>query len=335
MPHGCDGFQGHVAGPLDGPLVVLLQEDGADQACYRLLVRKDSNEIGASLDLAVEAFEGVGRVELHPVFLGKGHVGQHVGFGLVHQGGELRHLGPDLIGDLAPLGLGRLGAVLGEGGADEGRNDAPALLVGVGQNVAHEMDPATLPSGVEYPRHRGLDAGMVVRDHQFDPAQAAARQRTQELNPEGLGFRGAGGHAQNLAPAVTVEADGDDHRHRDHPAVPAHFDIGGVEPDGGPITLQGPIEEARHLVGDFGAQPRHLALGNAGQAHGLDQIIDRAGRYALDIGLLDDGCQRLLGHMAGFQKAGEVVAALAQFRNAQLDRAATRWDPSIPTSQSR
>ena len=33
----------------------------------------------------------------------EGHVGQHVGLGLVHQRGELRDLGPELVGDAAPL----------------------------------------------------------------------------------------------------------------------------------------------------------------------------------------------------------------------------------------
>ena len=39
----------------------------------------------------------------------------------------------------------------------------------------------------------------------------------------------------------------------------------------------------------------------------------------MDVGLLDDRGQRLLGHPARLQKAGE-VAALAQLRDAQLDR---------------
>ena len=53
--------------------------------------------------------------------LGKAHVGEHVLLGLVQQRGELGQLGPDLVGDLAPLGLGGVGMVLGEGGGDEGR----------------------------------------------------------------------------------------------------------------------------------------------------------------------------------------------------------------------
>ena len=77
------------------------------------------------------------------------------------------------------------------------------------------------------------------------------------------------------------------------------------------------------LVVDLLAQPRDLALGDAGPAHRLDQIVDRAGRDALDIGLLDHRRQRLLGHPARLEEARK-VAALAQLRDAQLHRAGAR-----------
>ena len=105
--------------------------------------------------------------------LREGHVGQHVGLGLVHEGGELRHLGPELIGDAAPLGAGGFGVVLGEGGGDEGRDDAAAALAGMGQHVAHEVDAAALPGGAQHLGDRGLDALMGVGDDQLDAAQAA------------------------------------------------------------------------------------------------------------------------------------------------------------------
>lgn len=56
------------------------------------------------------------------------NVGQDVVLGPVHEGCELRHLGPHLIGDGAPLEAGGLGGVLGEGGGDEGgdRYNPPA-----------------------------------------------------------------------------------------------------------------------------------------------------------------------------------------------------------------
>ena len=60
----------------------------------------------------------------------------------------------------------------------------------------------------------------------------------------------------------------------------------------------------------------------------LDQVVDRAGRDALDVGLLDHRRQRLLGHAARLEEAGE-VAALAQLGDAQLDRAGARLPVAV------
>jgi len=49
----CDGFQCHVARPLDRPFVVLFEQDGADQAGNGLLIGEDADNLGAALDLAV------------------------------------------------------------------------------------------------------------------------------------------------------------------------------------------------------------------------------------------------------------------------------------------
>jgi hypothetical protein len=64
MADRCDGFQGHLSRSLDRPVVVLLEEDGADQAGDGGLVWKDADDIGAALDLAVEAIDRVCRVQL-------------------------------------------------------------------------------------------------------------------------------------------------------------------------------------------------------------------------------------------------------------------------------
>jgi hypothetical protein len=61
--------------------------------------------------------------------------------------------------------------------------------------------------------------------------------------------------------------------------------------------------------------PRH--------AHGLHELVDRTRRDALDIGLLNHRCERLLARTARLKEAGE-VAALAQLRDLQVDRASTR-----------
>jgi len=74
------------------------------------------------------------------------------------------------------------------------------------------------------------------------------------------------------------------------------------------------------LLVELDAQPRDLALGDAGHAECLDQVIHGARGDTLDVGLLDHRRQRLLGRPAGLQELGE-VAALAQLRDLQLDAA--------------
>ncbi len=56
----CDGFQGHVARALDGPFVVLLEQDGTDEPDDSGLVGEDADDLGAALDLAVEPFQRIG-----------------------------------------------------------------------------------------------------------------------------------------------------------------------------------------------------------------------------------------------------------------------------------
>ncbi len=70
---------------------------------------------------------------------GRVNVAQHAGLGLINEGGELGHLGPDLVGHRAPLGAGGFGCVLREGVGDDGRDNAAALLSGMGKDVPHEV----------------------------------------------------------------------------------------------------------------------------------------------------------------------------------------------------
>jgi len=51
------------------PLVVLLDEDGADEADDAAAVREDPDDVGAPADLAVEAFAGVVAPDLPPDLL--------------------------------------------------------------------------------------------------------------------------------------------------------------------------------------------------------------------------------------------------------------------------
>ena len=305
--------------------VVLFEEQGSDQTGDGGLVGKDADDFAASLDLAVEPLQRVGGVQPGAMLGGEAHVGEHIDLGLIHEGGEFGHAGPGLIGDVTPLLAGGGGIVLGEGGADPGGDDAALGLAGVGQGVAHEMDAAALPGRPQDPGDGGLQPLVRVRDHQLDAPEAAAGKRAQKLDPERLGLAVTDGHAQHLAPAVGVDADGDDDRDRDDVMVAPGFDIGGVEPDVGPVALDRAAEEGLHPLVYLRAEPRDLALADALHAHGAHQVVDRAGRDALDIGFLDHRGQGLLGQPPGLEEDREVAAA-PQLGDAQLDRAG----PGLP-----
>ena len=67
---------------------------------------------------------------------------------------SLGSLGRSWSATLRHCARGGLGVVLGEGGGDEGGDDAPAALAGMRQHVAHEVDAAALPGGVAAPWRR-------------------------------------------------------------------------------------------------------------------------------------------------------------------------------------
>ena len=69
----------HVSRPMDGPLIVLFEQDGADEADDGVVVGEDAHDLGSALDLAVDPLDRVGAVELDAMLPGEGHVGQHVG----------------------------------------------------------------------------------------------------------------------------------------------------------------------------------------------------------------------------------------------------------------
>ena len=59
-----DAFRRDVTSTLDSPFVVLLEQDGADEAGDGFLVGEDADDIGAPLDLADQPLDGVGGVQL-------------------------------------------------------------------------------------------------------------------------------------------------------------------------------------------------------------------------------------------------------------------------------
>jgi len=106
--------------------------------------------------------------------LREGHVGEHVGFGIIEDGEELGHLRPDLVGDGPPLCACRFGCLLAEGCGDEGRDDAAALSAGMREHVPHEVNAAALPWGRQPLGEGSLQALMGIGDDELDPAQASA-----------------------------------------------------------------------------------------------------------------------------------------------------------------
>src|SRR5512134_3590635 len=98
------------------------------------------------------------------MIFGEGHIRQHVRLGLVQEGGEPAVRWTELVGDLAPLGLGGVGIVLGEGGGNESGDDAPAVLAGVGKRVAHEVDAGAVEKArIEASRAASVALGLGYR----------------------------------------------------------------------------------------------------------------------------------------------------------------------------
>ena len=160
---------------------------------------------------------------------------------------------------------------------------------------------------------------MGVGDHQLHALQPAALQAAKEVGPEGLRLGWADAQADDLATSVGVDRHSDYGGDGDDPPALAHLEVGGVEPEVGPVAGDRPVEELPHPLVDVLAQLRHRALGDAGQPHGLHQVVDPARRDAADPGLLDHCDQRLLRRPARLQEAWE-IRALPQLRYPQVQR---------------
>lgn len=171
-----EGFQRQIAPALNGPFLSLLHQDGANEAADRRLVWEDPDDIGPPLDLAVEALDRIRGMKLGSMLLRKGHVGQHVLLGSIHERGEFRQLASHLVSDQAPLDLGGRVVGLGEGGGDEGGHHPAAVLAGMGERIPLKMHAAPLPGRGQDPRRGGLDTLVRVTDHQFHAAQPTAHE---------------------------------------------------------------------------------------------------------------------------------------------------------------
>ena len=87
--------------------------------------------------------------------------------------------------------------LLGEHGADRGRDHGALARPDVGQQIAEDVNPAALPGGVQHLGSSGFQPFVRVRDHELDTAQPAPHERTQEGGPERLGLGRPDRQAEN------------------------------------------------------------------------------------------------------------------------------------------
>ena len=82
------------------PLLVLLEQDGADQAGAGLLVREDLDHGGTALDLLAPAFDRAAEPDLGPVLSGEGREGGQARLGLGRHVDDQRSRRTQRAGDL-------------------------------------------------------------------------------------------------------------------------------------------------------------------------------------------------------------------------------------------
>ena len=119
----------------------------------------------------------------------------------------------ELLGDAGVLLVHRLGVGLGENRAHHRRDEALRRLGDAGQEVAHEVGAAALPTGPRQRRGDRVDeAGVGIAREQADARQAASDKRAQEGEPGSAVLGGDDVEPERLAEAVAVDG------HRVHDA---------------------------------------------------------------------------------------------------------------------
>jgi hypothetical protein len=99
------GYFGEIMALGDGPVVVLFDEDGADEAHDRGVVGDDAHDVGAALELLADSRGWWS--DLAPVGSGEGGVGGHVALGGGEEFGGLGELAFEDPDDLVALGPSR------------------------------------------------------------------------------------------------------------------------------------------------------------------------------------------------------------------------------------
>ena len=174
-----------------------------------------------------------------------------------------------------------------------GREASLLPMGNLGQDVPHEVDLTTLPGGAEpFLTDRGLEAGM----------------RTGR-----------------------IDAAGDHHGHRDHPAFDPDLLIQGVDPQEGVLLGQRTSLEVLNLGVEFLVELRDMAGRDVLDTHRPSQPLDLPGRKAVDEGLLNDRDQRLF-RPAFLRDEEREIAAIADLGDQQINRPHPGIDPPGPSA---
>lgn len=181
--------------------------------------------------------------------------------------------------------------------------------------TADPGDAAAPERAVEHPSRRCAQALAAVGDDQPDAALPARGQRAQE------GLPGAPASDAPVAtprtsrcppvftPTAIIVAAGKVRPNRARNARKpaghrlARLYVSRADPQVRPLALARPFQEGAGPPVDLPDPAADLVLGHAGPAHRLDQVIDRADRDAVDIGLLAPRGQRLPGRPVRRQEA--------------------------------
>jgi hypothetical protein len=163
--------------------------------------------------------------------------------------------------------------------------------------------------------------------------QAVFAQVAQELGPEGFGLAVADHDADDFAAAVLGDAGGDDDGLGDDAVVDAGLDVGGVEEQTGEAdVVQLTAPEGVQLFVQVRADPGDLALGYPSvRAECLDQVVDRPGVDAVDVGFHDHRVEGLVDAPPALQQAGEEAPG-PQFRDRKLEAAGLRGHRFLPVT---
>ncbi len=110
---------------------------------------------------------------------------------------------------------------------------------------------------LERPSQGGDQAGVLIGDHQLDPAESAGLQRPEEVAPVRLVLAVADVAAQDLSVPVCGDAGGHDDGHRgDLRCLVADVEVRGVEVDVGELdVIEGAGSERADDLIESGADP--------------------------------------------------------------------------------